>query len=69
MRIGETQVLCIALSVVMDVHGGSIEVQGAAECAPVPRQGLDRLPDLAAEGVLSAVRKEREVLRCAGTEV
>ncbi len=57
------------LNVVMDVDGNFIEVQGTAEGTPVPRRGLDRLLDLAAEGVLTVVRKEREVLRCAGIEV
>jgi ribonuclease PH len=57
------------LNVVMDASGRFIEVQGTAEGEPVSRSQLDALLDLAAEGIQTVVRSQREVLSCAGIDV
>ncbi len=57
------------LNVVVDDNGDFVEVQGTAEGHPVPRQQLDRLLDLAAQGAREVIATEREVLGCAGIRV
>lgn len=57
------------LNVVVDDNGDFVEVQGTAEGHPVPRQQLDRLLDLAAQGAREVIAIEREVLGCAGIKV
>ncbi len=57
------------LNVVMDAAGRFVEVQGTAEGEPVSRGQLDALLDLAAEGIQTVVRSQREVLSCAGIDV
>jgi ribonuclease PH len=57
------------LNVVMDAAGRFIEVQGTAEGEPVSRSQLDALLDLAAEGIQTVIREQREVLSCAGIEL
>ncbi len=57
------------LNVVVDDNGDFVEVQGTAEGHPVPRQQLDRLLDLAAQGAREVITTEREVLGCAGIRV
>lgn len=54
------------LNVVMDAEGRFIEVQGTAEGDPVPRGELDALMDLAAKGIETVIRVQRETLACAG---
>ncbi len=40
-----------------------------AERRPIPRQQLDRLLDLAAQGAREVIATEREVLACTGIRV
>jgi ribonuclease PH len=57
------------LNVVMNAAGQFIEVQGTAEGAPVDRDALEHLLDLAAAGIESIVTAQQEALKCAGLEV
>ena len=57
------------LNVVIDDNDNFVEVQGTAEGRPIPRQQLDRLLDLAAQGAREVIAVEREVLACAGIRV
>jgi ribonuclease PH len=56
------------LNVVIDAAGRFVEVQGTAEGTPVSRAQLDGLLDLAAEGIQTVIRSQREALACAGIE-
>jgi ribonuclease PH len=52
----------VDLNVVM-AHGGRlIEVQGTAEGAPFSRETLDRMLDLAAQGIARLIQRQREAL-------
>jgi ribonuclease PH len=53
----------VDLNVAMTADGRLIEVQGTAEGEPFARQSLDRLLDLAAEGIADLVHQQREALR------
>jgi ribonuclease PH len=53
----------VDLNVAMTANGRLIEVQGTAEGEPFARQSLDRLLDLAAEGIADLVHQQREALR------
>ncbi len=53
----------VDLNVAMTADGRLIEVQGTAEGEPFARQSLDRLLDLAAEGIANLVHQQREALR------
>ena len=57
------------LNVVMDALGRFIEIQGTAEGAPIPRERLDALLDMASRGVQEVVRIQRKGLAWAGTKV
>jgi ribonuclease PH len=57
------------LNVVMDAAGRFVEVQGTAEGSPVSRSQLDALLDLAAGGIQTVIRSQREALSCAGIEI
>ncbi len=59
----------VDLNLVMDAAGRLVEVQGTAEGEPVPRRVLNRLLDLAAQGIESVIREQREALRCAGITI
>ncbi len=56
----------VDLNVVMDAAGGFVEVQGTAENDPISRAALDTLLDLAAVGIQTVVKDQREALNCAG---
>ncbi len=51
------------LNVVMTGTGGFVEVQGTAEGEPFTREQLDRLVDLAAEGIRRLIDAQRAALR------
>jgi ribonuclease PH len=53
----------VDLNVAMTANGRLVEVQGTAEGEPFARQSLDRLLDLAAEGIADLVHQQREALR------
>lgn len=57
------------LNIVMNAAGQFIEVQGTAEGAPVDRDALEHLLDLATAGIETVVTAQREALTCAGFEV
>ncbi|MBN2002475.1 MAG: ribonuclease PH [Anaerolineae bacterium] len=59
----------VDMNVVMDAVGGFIEVQGTAEKDPISRATLDTLLDLAAAGVQTVARIQREALSCAGITI
>ncbi len=50
------------MNVVMDEHGGLIEVQGTAEGSPFQRDELDGMLDLAAAGVTELVVLQKQAL-------
>ena len=50
------------MNVVMGESGSFIEVQGTAEGAPFDRDELNALLDLASDGVVSLIAKQREAL-------
>jgi ribonuclease PH len=52
----------VDLNVVMTVDGRLVEVQGTAEGAPFSRETLNRLLDLAAEGIARLIEGQREAL-------
>jgi ribonuclease PH len=52
----------VDLNVVMTANGELIEVQGTAEGSPFPRDILDHMLDLAAQGIAYLVRSQREAL-------
>jgi ribonuclease PH len=52
----------VDLNVVMAHDGRLIEVQGTAEGSPFSRETLDRMLDLAAQGIARLVQRQREAL-------
>lgn len=52
----------VDLNVVMAHDGRLIEVQGTAEGSPFSRETLDRMLDLAAQGIARLVERQREAL-------
>ena len=56
-------------NIVMNEFGDFIEVQGTAEGAPFPRQDLDGMLDLAAEGIGSIIETQKKVLYLKETEM
>jgi len=52
----------VDFNVAMTSAGRLVEVQGTAEGAPFSRENLDRMLDLAAQGIGHLVRQQREVL-------
>ena len=59
----------VDLNLVGTASGAVIEVQGTAEGAPIMREQLDRLVDLATAGVRSLTEVQAEVLARAGIDV
>jgi ribonuclease PH len=49
-------------NIVMDADGGLIEVQATAERKAFPRAGLNKMLDLADEGLAKLFRAQRELL-------
>jgi ribonuclease PH len=58
----EDQDAQVDLNVVMTAGGDLVEVQGTAERSPFPRQTLDHMLDLAAQGIVRLVQRQREAL-------
>ena len=52
----------VDLNVVMTADGRLVEVQGTAEGVPFSRETLDRMLDLAAQGIASLIQQQREAL-------
>ena len=52
------------MNVIMGESGGFIEVQGTAEGAPFARAELDSMLDLAAQGIMQLIDKQKEALAC-----
>ena len=50
------------LNVVMTHDGRLVEVQGTAEDAPFRRETLDRMLDLAGQGIARLIQHQREAL-------
>lgn len=59
----------VDLNVVATVHGGIVEIQGTAEGEAVPRADLDKMTDLALEGVSQLCEVQRQALSLAGVEL
>jgi ribonuclease PH len=53
----------VDLNVVMADGGRLIELQGTAERAPFERATLDRMLDLATQGIACLIQQQREALR------
>jgi ribonuclease PH len=54
---------------VATVSGNIVEIQGTAEGEPVPRSDLDKMTDLALEGVSQLCEVQRQALSLAGVEI
>jgi ribonuclease PH len=65
----EDSIARVDLNVVGTGRGGIVEIQGTAEGEALPRPELDRMVDLALEGVKSLVAVEDRVLADAGVEL
>ena len=52
----------VDLNVVMTADGRLVEVQGTAEGSPFSRETLDRMLDLAAQGIACLIQQQREAL-------
>ncbi len=59
----------VDLNVVATDTGDIIEVQGTAEGEPVPRVMIDRMIDLALEGILSLTKLQKEALKKQGVDL
>jgi ribonuclease PH len=59
----------VDMNVVGTPQGALVEVQGTAEGRPVPRETMDRLLDLAQEGIQLLCATQREVLKQAGVDL
>ena len=59
----------VDLNVVATVGGNIVEIQGTAEGEPVPRADLDKMTDLALEGIVSLCEVQRQALSLAGVEL
>jgi ribonuclease PH len=59
----------VDLNVVATVGGNIVEIQGTAEGEAVPRADLDKMTDLALEGVAQLCEVQRQALSLAGVEL
>lgn len=59
----------VDLNVVATAEGGIVEIQGTAEGEAVPRSDLDKMTDLALEGVAQLCEVQRQALSLAGVEL
>jgi ribonuclease PH len=59
----------VDLNVVATVTGGIVEIQGTAEGAAVPRTDIDKMTDLALEGIAQLCEVQRQALSMAGVEL
>ena len=59
----------VDLNVVATVGGDIVEIQGTAEGEAVPRKDLDKMTDLALEGVSQLCEVQRQALSLAGVEI
>jgi ribonuclease PH len=59
----------VDLNVVATGRAGIVEIQGTAEGEAVPRSDIDRMVDLALEGILELVRIQERVIAGAGVEL
>jgi ribonuclease PH len=58
----------VDLNVVATARGGIVEIQGTAEGEAVPRSDIDRMVDLALQGIAELVRIQYQVLATAGVD-
>ncbi len=56
----------VDLNVVATEQGGIVEIQGTAEGEAIPRPDLDKMTDLALEGIAQLCQMQREALRLSG---
>jgi ribonuclease PH len=59
----------VDLNVVATHDGGIVEIQGTAEGQAVPRSELDKMTDLALEGISQLCEVQRQALSLAGVEL
>jgi ribonuclease PH len=59
----------VDLNVVATAAGNIVEIQGTAEGEAVPRSDLDKMTDLALEGVAQLCEVQRQALSLAGVEL
>ena len=59
----------VDLNVVATVNGAIVEIQGTAEGEAVPRADIDKMTDLALEGVAQLCEVQRQALSMAGVEL
>jgi ribonuclease PH len=65
----EDSVARVDLNVVATGRAGIVEIQGTAEGEAVPRSDIDRMVDLALEGIAELVRIQERVIAGAGVEL
>ncbi len=59
----------VDLNVVATVNGAIVEIQGTAEGEAVPRSDIEKMTDLALEGVAQLCEVQRQALSLAGVEL
>ena len=59
----------VDLNVVATEGGNIVEIQGTAEGAAVPRQDIEKMTDLALEGITQLCEVQRQALSMAGVEL
>ena len=59
----------VDLNVVATEGGNIVEIQGTAEGAAVPRQDIEKMTDLALEGIAQLCEVQRQALSLAGVEL
>jgi ribonuclease PH len=69
LNYAEDSTARVDLNVVATARGGIVEIQGTAEGEAVPRSDIDRMVDLALEGVVELTRVQTEALHTAGVDV
>lgn len=65
----EDSIARVDLNVVATLRGDIVEIQGTAEGKAVPRSDVDKMVDLALEGISELCRLQRETLNSAGVKL
>jgi ribonuclease PH len=59
----------VDLNLVATKSGAIIEIQGTAEGAPVPRVEIERMTDMALDGIRTLCERQERVLTAAGVDL
>ena len=69
LNYAEDSTARVDLNVVATGRGGIVEIQGTAEGEAVPRSEIDRMVDLALEGIADLCRLQRRILEESGVDL